>query len=155
MRQSSDLSPLYRASIGFDRLFEVLRAALEQTAEPAWPYYDILKYSDDRYRLRMAVPGFTDADLEVTQSDNVLTVKGRRSDDGEGEFLYRSLPQEDFERRFELAEYVKVTGAELANGLLTISLVRELPEAMRPRRLQIQTGGGTGPARITSEKQAA
>src|SRR5690606_1601657 len=97
MRQSSDLSPLYRASIGFDRLFEVLRAALEQTAEPAWPYYDILKYSDDRYRLRMAVPGFTDADLEVTQSDNVLTVKGRRSDDGEGEFLYRSLPQEDFE----------------------------------------------------------
>lgn len=154
MRQFGDLSSLYRASIGFDRLFDVLRNAMEDSVQDSWPNYDILKSGEDHYQIRMAVPGVTEDQLDVTHAGNLLTITGRVPESGEGEYLYRSLPQQDFEQRFELADYVKVTGAELANGILTISLMRELPEAMRPRRLPIQSRSA-GVNRIGNQKQAA
>jgi molecular chaperone IbpA len=154
MRHFDDLSSLYRASIGFDRLFDVLRNAMEKSVQDAWPNYDILKSGEDHYQIRMALPGFTEDQLEITHAGNLLTVKGSMPESGAGEYLYRSLPQQDFQQRFELADYVKVTGAELTNGMLIISLIRELPEAMRPRRLQIETRNA-GLNRIGNQKQAA
>lgn len=155
MRHLGDLSSLYRASIGFDRLFDVLRNAMEETAQESWPHYDILKSGEDHYQIRMAVPGFTEDQLDITHAGNLLTITGRKPESEDGDYVYRSLPQQDFEQRFELADYVKVTGAELANGMLTISLVRELPEAMRPRRLQIQSRSTGSANRIGNQKQAA
>ncbi len=137
-----DFSPLFRTAIGFDRLANTLEAAYR--GEPtAYPPYNIELLGEDHYRITMAVAGFSEEDLDIQVKEGVMNVSGGRKEESkdEAKFLYRGIANRSFERRFQLADYVRVEGAELKNGLLHIVLVREIPEAMRPRRIEI--GGGT------------
>jgi len=148
-----DLSPLFRSSVGFDRMSRLLDAAL-QFDEPAYPPYDIEKRGQDTYRITMAVAGFNEDDLEVTETEGTLIVRGRgrpEEQEAQSAYLYRGIAGRAFERRFQLADFVHVTGARLENGLLHIDLVREVPEALKPRSVHIETG--TAPQQI--EQQAA
>lgn len=160
MRNMFDLAPLHRSSIGFDRIFDMLENAARAQAVDNWPPYDTVKLSDDRYRITMAVAGFRRDELDICVQPNLLVVTGEhKSGDGEGEYLYRGIASRAFSRRFELADHVKVTGAQLADGLLTIELQREIPESMRPRRIAIETQGAgpviESPAPRQIESQAA
>ncbi len=137
-----DFSPLFRSAIGFDRLPSLLDTAMRTngTAE-TYPPYNIEKTGEDAYRITVAVAGFGRDDLDIEVRDGVLVVKGRTADDAEGvKYLHRGIAGRAFERRFQLAEHVRVDAADLVNGLLTIDLVRELPEAKKPRRIEIKTG---------------
>ncbi len=137
-----DFSPLFRSAIGFDRLPSLLDTAMRTngTAE-TYPPYNIEKTGEDAYRITVAVAGFGRDDLDIEVRDGVLVVKGRTADDAEGvKYLHRGIAGRAFERRFQLAEHVRVDAADLVNGLLTIDLVRELPEAKKPRRIEITTG---------------
>ena len=153
-----DLSPLFRTTIGFDRLADVLNemtASFEEGAR-AVPPYNIEKLGEDRFRITVAVPGLSEEDLEVTVQDNVLTVTGRGPGEEENvEYLHRGIADGSFELRFALADHVEVTGADLANGLLHIQLARELPEAMKPRRIEISTGGALDKIRKAITTSAA
>ncbi len=139
-----DLSPLLRATIGFDRMFNLLDTAtrLDEGA-PSYPPYNIEKTGEDTYRIGMAVAGFSEADIEVTAKENSLLVTGKKDpkarDSTTDRYLHRGIATRDFERRFDLADHIRVTGARLENGLLHIELVRELPEAMKPRSIAIET----------------
>lgn len=136
-----DFSPLYRTSVGFDRLASLLASANRAEQGNAYPPYNIVAQGDDRYQITMAVAGFSEADLSISTEQNKLTVAGSRDEgDDEGNFLYRGIAARSFERRFNLADHVRVTGARLENGLLHISLERELPEAMKPRTIEIESG---------------
>lgn len=137
MRAAYDFSPLYRSSIGFDRVFNLLDDASKVTTIDNWPPYDIAKLGDNNYRITVAVAGFTQSDLSMTQEQNLLMVSGQKSEEGDGEYLHRGIAGRAFERRFQLADHVKVTDAVLENGLLTINLRREIPEEMKPRRIEI------------------
>jgi molecular chaperone IbpA len=143
MRTLLNVAPLHRSSVGFDRMFDLLEAAASrgQTADN-YPPFDSIKLSDDQYRLTMAVAGFRDEDLEISTQGNWLSVSGERSSEPEGEYLHRGIATRPFQRRFELAEHVQVVGAKLADGLLSIDLKREVPEAMKPRRIDIESGAG-------------
>jgi len=136
-----DLSPLFRSTVGFDRMNRLLDTALSGTVEaPSYPPYNIEKSGDTDYRIFMAVAGFTEADLDVTQHQNTLTVKGKIADGEERtdvKVLHRGIATRAFERRFELADHIDVTDAKLENGLLVIDLKREVPEAMKPRHIDI------------------
>lgn len=138
MRTVLDFSPLHRSSIGFERIFGLLEAAQAQPSDN-WPPFDTMKLSEDRYRISMAVAGFKRDEIDISVQENLLVIKGERKNDAEGEYLHRGIASRPFVRRFELAEHVQVTGAHLADGLLNISLKRELPEAMKPRQIQIDT----------------
>ena len=136
-----DLSPLFRSTVGFDRfapLFDAANRVDEQTT--SYPPYNIEKTGDSTYRITMAVAGFGSEDLTLTAQANSLVVTGKanRDDKSGGQFLHRGIAGRAFERRFELADHIKVTGASLENGLLHIDLVREIPEAMKPRTIAIQ-----------------
>ena len=134
-----DYSPFYRASVGFDRVFDLLDNVAGQSAN-GYPPYNIEKSGDSAYKIVMAVAGFSDAELNVTQKENELLVTGQtapNADDGK-QYLYRGIAGRNFERRFQLADHVKVAGAKLANGLLTIELVREIPEEKKPRAIAIE-----------------
>ncbi len=135
-----DLTPLMRSTVGFDHLWKLLETALELPENGGYPPYNIEKLSDERYRIVMAVAGFRPEDLEVVTEPNLLTVRGRRREEGEVEYLHRGIAARAFERRFQLADYVKVRDARLENGLLVIELEREMPEELRPRRITIRTG---------------
>ena len=137
-----DFSPLFRSAIGFDRLPSLLDTAMRTngTAE-TYPPYNIEKTGEDAYRITVAVAGFGRDELDIEVREGVLVVKGRNADDAEGvKYLHRGIAGRAFERRFQLAEHVRVDAADLVNGLLTIDLVRELPEAKKPRRIEIKTG---------------
>ncbi|MEX2497294.1 MAG: Hsp20 family protein [Wenzhouxiangellaceae bacterium] len=139
-----DLSPLYRTAIGFDRLADMLSSASRVDGN-GFPPYNIEARGEDQYRISMAVAGFSDDDLEIVTEQNTLTVSGGkaaedREDENRNEFLYRGIANRSFERRFQLADHVRVESAKLENGLLHIDLKRELPEQMKPRRIEI--GGG-------------
>ena len=137
-----DFSPLFRSAIGFDRLPSLLDTAMRTngTAE-TYPPYNIEKTGEDAYRITVAVAGFGHDELDIEVREGVLVVKGRNADDAEGvKYLHRGIAGRAFERRFQLAEHVRVDAADLVNGLLTIDLVRELPEAKKPRRIEIKTG---------------
>lgn len=137
---SIDFSPLYRSTIGFDRLADLFDSAQASEAG-GFPPYNIEATGENAYRITMAVAGFGEGELSVVQDGNVLMVTGKgRNNRDEGQYLYRGIAGRDFERRFQLAEYVKVGEARLENGLLTIDLLRELPEALRPRKIKIGTG---------------
>jgi molecular chaperone IbpA len=137
-----DFSPLYRSVVGFDRLADMLDAANTETAG-GYPPYNIERTADNAYRIDIAVAGFKAGDLNIEVKENLLTVQGRKSDGDETRrYLHRGLAERNFERRFQLADYVLVTAADLADGLLSISLKRELPEALKPRRIEI-TGAKT------------
>ena len=138
MRTAFDFSPLYRSSIGFDRVFDLLENASRATTIDNWPPYDIARTGEDDYRITMAVAGFSPDELSMTQEQNMLLVSGQKSGDDTGEFLHRGIAGRSFQRRFELADHVRVAGANLTNGLLAIELKREIPEAMKPRRIDIK-----------------
>jgi len=156
MRTELDFAPLYRSSIGFDRVFDLLSNTQRLNAIDTWPAYDIVKTGDDDYHITMAVAGFGGGDLDITQERNVLVVKGGKADELQGEYLHRGIAGRSFERRFELADHVRVEGADLRNGLLTIALKREVPEAMKPRKIDIGAGSATGePLRLETDRQVA
>ena len=147
-----DFSPLYRSVVGFDRLADLLDAAAHETAT-GYPPYNIERTGDHEYRIEIAVAGFKPDELSIEVKEAVLTVTGRKAaNDGERRFVHRGLAERNFERRFQLAEYVLVTEANLADGLLSISLKRELPEALKPRRIEIGSGGGST---LIEDKKAA
>ena len=140
-----DFSPLFRSTVGFDRVFDLLEDASKLATVDNWPPYDIVRTGEDQYRIAMAVAGFSPQELDVTAEPNLLIVSGRKqANEDEAQFLHRGIAQRMFERRFELADHVKIAGANLENGLLTIELVREIPEAMKPRRIEIQAKAAEG-----------
>jgi molecular chaperone IbpA len=158
MRTTLDFSPLFRSSIGFDRVFDLLENADRTSAVDNWPPYDIEKTDDDQYRIRMAVAGFSQDELKIAQEQNLLVVTGAKSGDDNRQYLHRGIATRSFARRFELADHVNVAGASLDNGLLTIELVREIPEEMKPRRIEIRARDASSkgePRRIEQQKQAA
>ncbi|MDK9695350.1 MAG: Hsp20 family protein [Siculibacillus sp.] len=134
-----DFSPLYRSTVGFDRLFSLMDAlGTGETSQPAYPPYNIERTGETAYRITMAVAGFGEPDLALEVKEGVLVVKGEKAATEENkEILYRGIASRSFERRFQLADHVVVHGAKLENGLLHIDLVREIPEAMKPRRIPI------------------
>jgi len=152
-----DLTPLLRATVGFDRMFNMLDTAtrLDESA-PSYPPYNIEKAGEDSYRIVMAVAGFGEADIEVTAKENSLVVTGKKDKAPEGSaerYLHRGIATRAFERRFDLADHIRVTAARLDNGLLHIELLRELPEAMKPRNIAIETVA-PGTRKIIEDKAA-
>jgi len=148
-----DFSPLYRSTVGFDRLFDLLDQTSLAEAAPNWPPYNVEKFGDDHYRVTMAVAGFSPDDIEIMQKENTLLVSGQKHSEQENQhLLYRGIATRNFKQNFKLADHVKVTGANLENGLLTVALVREVPEAMKPRRIEI---GATGDGQKTIEYDQA
>lgn len=138
----ADFAPLYRSTVGFDRLFQMLDNVAGVDAEaPTFPPYDIEKVGENSYRIVMAVAGFSKDDLNVEVKENTLSVKGTKPDESaSAEYLHRGIAKRNFERRFQLADHVQVTGADVVDGLLYVDLVRELPERMKPRTIAIGTG---------------
>lgn len=158
MRTTFDFSPLFRSSIGFDRMLDALESASRIETVDNWPPYDIAKIGDDDYRIKMAVAGFSQDELTITQEQNMLVVSGQKTGEDEGQYLHRGIANRAFQRRFELADHVRVEGAGLVNGLLTIDLKREIPEEMKPRRIEISTDEAlpkTETKQIETDKQAA
>lgn len=138
-----DFTPLYRSTVGFDRLFDMLDGSIR----PDWPPYDIERVGEDSYRISMAVAGFSSEEIELTQEGNTLLVSGakKQPESQQQEFLHRGIANRSFKQTFSLADHVKVAGASLENGLLAINLVREVPEQLKPRRIAI--GAAAQPAR--------
>lgn len=140
MRTAFDFSPFYRDTVGFDRVFDMLDSVVSQGSQ-GYPPYNIEKSGDDTYRIVMAVAGFSEAQLNITQKEEELLVTGKCQPGAEEkEYLYRGIAAREFERRFQLADHVKVVGAGLANGLLTIELRREIPEEKKARAIRIEAG---------------
>ncbi|KGT79513.1 heat-shock protein [Bradyrhizobium japonicum] len=148
-----DFAPLWRSTIGFDRLFDLAEVA-QRASEDNYPPYNIERLAEDRYQISLAVAGFSPDDIAITAEQNVVTVEGSKSDKAESDFLYRGISTRGFKRQFNLAEYVQVKSAAFDNGLLTIELVREIPEAMKPRRIAIGDAS-TGDVRKLEAKAAA
>lgn len=144
MRNSFDLAPLYRATVGFDRIADMMdRALASDGSAQTYPPYNIEKTADDAYRISVAVAGFGPGDLSVEVKDGAVIVSGRKAEDvGEHTFLHRGIATRAFERRFQLADHVRVTGASHADGMLHVELQREVPEALKPRRIEIATQAG-------------
>ena len=154
--RSVDFSPLYRSMVGFDHLASLLEAASKSESASHWPPYNIETTGENEYRIELAVAGFKPEELNVEVKENTLTVAGRKTaNDEQKRYLHRGLAERNFERRFQLADHVYVTDAQLADGLLCISLKRELPEAMKPRRIEIKSGSGSQPELIEGEARAA
>jgi molecular chaperone IbpA len=132
-----DFAPLWRSTIGFDRLFDLADAAQRLGGEDHYPPYNIERVGDDRYQISLAVAGFSPDDIAITAEQNVLTIEGRKPEKEQREYLYQGISARHFKRQFNLADHVQVTSAAFENGLLRIELVREIPEAMKPRRIPI------------------
>ncbi|GKQ53535.1 Hsp20 family protein [Bradyrhizobium sp. Ce-3] len=145
-----DFTPLWRSSIGFDRLFDLLDET-QHRSEDNYPPYNIERLGEDRYQISVALAGFSQDEISVTAEQNVLTVEGRKGDKDQHEFLYRGISARPFKRQFNLADYVQVKTAMFDNGLLRIELVREIPEAMKPRRIAIESDA---PAAQITQKAA-
>jgi molecular chaperone IbpA len=138
-----DFSPLYRSTVGFDRLFDMLEQSRRSESAASWPPYDIEKIGQDQYRISMTVAGFSPDEIELVQQANTLLVTGQKHPEPEGvEVLYRGIATRAFKQSFNLADHVKVTDAKLENGLLTVELKREIPEALKPRRIEIASSAG-------------
>ncbi len=142
MRTAFDLSPYRRSTVGFDRLFDFLENAARSEPAENYPPYDIEKLGDDRYRITLAVAGFRQDEIEITARQNLLVISGRKAEGRgkDGNYLHLGIATRSFERRFELADFVRVGDAELRDGLLSVELVREIPEAMKPRTIPINGG---------------
>ncbi|MBY3207201.1 Hsp20 family protein [Rhizobium laguerreae] len=151
MRTNLDFSPLIRSSVGFERMLNALEAASRAETIDNWPPYDIVKTGEDEYRIAMAMAGFSQDELAIIQEQNMLVVSGQKANGEDVQYLHRGIAGRSFQRRFELADHVKVVDAGLVNGLLTIDLKREIPEEMKPRQIEI----GTGNAMPKAETQAA
>jgi molecular chaperone IbpA len=136
-----DLTPLWRSTVGFDRLFNLIDNSMNWNDGENYPPYDIERTDEDHYRISLAVAGFTPDDITITAEQSSLTVEGRKAEKGEHNYLYHGISARPFRRTFNLADYVQVKGATFESGLLKIELVREVPEAMKPRKIAIGTAG--------------
>ncbi|UIJ44835.1 Hsp20 family protein [Sphingomonas cannabina] len=143
MRTNYDFTPFRRSTVGFDRLFDLLENGLTSQIADGYPPFDLVRDGEDRYRIDMAVAGFRPDEIEVTAHQNMLTVSGRKQDSDDSRYIHRGIAARDFERRFGLADYVQVKNADLRDGMLSIELVREIPEAMKPRKIAIGSSGGS------------
>ncbi|MEO1019889.1 MAG: Hsp20 family protein [Pseudomonadota bacterium] len=154
---SVDFTPLFRSSIGFERLSRLLDTAMQTDPQAyAYPPYNIERLGNDHYRIVMAVAGFTADDIEITSEPNQLKIVGKGREQGEGaSLLHRGIATRAFERRFQLADHIRVDDAGLKDGLLTVELVREIPEALKPRRIEIQSGEKTPPVVENKSKSKA
>ena len=160
----TDFSPYRRTTVGFDRLFDLLESQVRNNAGDNYPPFNIERRDEDSYRITLAVAGFRERDLDITAQQNLLTIQGKKRDEtAEGEMLHVGIANRGFERRFELADFVRVANADLADGLLTIELVREVPDAMKPkkvmiggtRKLEVVEGDKSDDARETSDRDVA
>jgi len=142
MRTNFDLSPYRRSTVGFDRLFDMLETGMRSDPGDNYPPFDLERTGDDSYRITLAVAGFRQDEIDIVVQNNQLTVSGRKdmSQEGAERYLHRGIAARSFERRFELADFIQVRSAAFDNGLLSIQLEREIPEAMKPRRIDIETG---------------
>lgn len=136
-----DLTPLWRSSVGFDRLLNLLDESVRWGAQDNYPPYDIERVGEDQYRISLAVAGFKPDEITITAEQDVLTIEGRKAEKGDHEYLYQGISSRPFRRVFNLADYVQVKGATFEDGLLKIDLVREVPEAMKPRKIAITVPG--------------
>jgi len=139
--RTCDLTPLWRSTVGLDRLFDRFGESARWSGEDHYPPCNIERTGEDRYRVSLALAGFTPEEITVTAGQNVLTVEGRKAETGDRRYLYQGISSRPFKRTFSLADFVQVKGASFEHGLLQIDLVRELPEAMKPRRIAINAGG--------------
>lgn len=157
MRSAFDFSPFRRSTVGFDRLFDMLENSSLGQSQENYPPFDLIKKGDNDYSIQLAVAGFKPDEIDITAQQNVLIVSGRKAEESEekgGDFVYRGIANRSFERRFALADHIQVKGADLKDGMLSIELVREIPEAMKPRKINIggaqpqhdRIGGGERPA---------
>jgi molecular chaperone IbpA len=151
--RSFDLSPLFRSTVGFDRLSRLMDAATRiDDSALSYPPYNIERTGDDTYRITMAVAGFGEGDLNITTQDNQLVISGKLAkEDDQTSYLYRGIAGRAFERRFTLADHIRVSGASLVNGLLHVDLVREVPEAMKPRQVKINAASASKAQVIESQ----
>lgn len=148
-----DLTPYRRSTVGFDRLFDLLENQARLNSGDNYPPFNIEKRGEDNYRITLAVAGFRPADLDITAQQNLLVVQGKKRDEvAEGEMLHLGIANRGFERRFELADYVRVAAADLADGLLVIDLVREVPEAMKPKKILV---GGQRPLEVVQDDESS
>jgi len=165
MRSAFDFAPFRRSTVGFDRLFDMLENSSFGQSQENYPPFDLIKEGDNEYRIEIAVAGFVSEELDITAQQNVLLVSGRKSDETDeksGDFIYRGIANRSFERRFALADHIQVRGADLKDGLLSIELVREIPEAMKPRKINIggaqpqhdRIGGDTPASKQTVDAEA-
>jgi molecular chaperone IbpA len=151
-----DFSPLYRSTIGFDRLFDMLDSASRVETLNNWPPYNIERLAEDRYRITMAVAGFSADEINIVAQGNALAVTGQKKAEEDGtQYLHRGIAARAFKQSFDLADHVKVASAGLENGLLTIDLVREIPEAMKPRRIDIRSADGAKESKQVEHAKAA
>jgi len=141
MRNSFDFAPFRRSTVGFDQLFEMLERGASASASEGYPPFDIEQESEDKYRITLAVAGFRIDEIEITALQNQLVVAGQRGETDDRNYLHRGIAARSFERRFALGDFVKVKGAELRDGLLSIDLAREVPEEMKPHRIDIAQAG--------------
>ena len=143
MRSAFDFAPFRRSTVGFDRLFDMLENSNSGQAGENYPPFDLIRLGDNQYRIELAVAGFKADEIDITAQQNVLIVTGRKNEESEqksSDFIYRGIANRSFERRFALADHIQVTGADLKDGLLSIDLVREIPEAMKPKKINIGSG---------------
>ncbi len=157
MRTAYDFSPLYRSMIGVDRMADLIDSAMRSEGDRSYPPYDVEKTGDDGYRITLAAAGFTAHELEITAQPNLLIVAGRKPEDeadGARQYLHRGIAARSFERKFELADYVVVKSASYDNGVLAIDLAREVPEALKPRRVEIGLADATPNMRRIPKDQA-
>jgi molecular chaperone IbpA len=150
MRSAFDFGNFRRSSVGFDRLFDMLENS--NFGGENYPPFDLIKLDDNRYRIEVAVAGFGKDDIEITSQQNSLVIRGQKSDENGSNYVHRGIANRTFERRFALADHIQVRGADLKDGMLAIELEREIPEAMKPRRIEI---GGTGPQHDRIEATAS
>ncbi len=149
-----DLAPLWRSTVGFDRLFNLIDDLLRLTGEDNYPPYNIERTGEDEYRISLALAGFMPEEITLTAEQNMLTVEGHKAEKGDHQYLYQGISARSFRRQFNLADYVEVKGASFVNGLLQVTLVRELPEGMKPRRVAITAGAGNDNQQV-QHKEAA
>jgi molecular chaperone IbpA len=152
MRTTIDLSPLYRSLVGIDRVSELLNAAARaDSGAPAYPPFNVEEIGENAYRIELAVAGFGESDISVEVKDSTLLITGRKAAEDKRTYLHRGIAERAFERRFQLADYVVATGAKLENGLLVVDLERQVPERLKPRKIQIETVKSTQPAQLDGE----
>ena len=148
MRSAFDFAPYRRSTIGFDQLFDLLENSTLGQSQEGYPPFDLVKIDENHYRISLAVAGFSRDDLDITAQQNQLIVSGKKTDDDKVDYIHRGIATRQFERKFGLADFITVTDADLKDGLLSIDLVREIPEAMRPRKIAL---GGSEPKQDTIE----
>ena len=151
MRSAFDFAPYRRSTVGFDRLFDLLESGAANGGQDNYPPFDLVRLDENRFRISLAVAGFGQDEIDITAQQNQLVVSGKKGDEDGASFIHRGIANRSFERRFGLADHIKVSGAELKDGLLQIELVREIPEAMKPRKIEIGGGASEGPRHDTIE----